>query len=646
MLLAICLTSLLLSASASPARAAWTPPVSVSVAGSAARAPQVAVDGDGNTTVVWESGTGSSRSIRSAFHPTGGPWDASFTRIPAGTDCFDPQLAVNPAGAAVVVAECTAGTASVHAAYRAAGGSWAGSIAVPGSGGGVDPRVAIDDDGHAVVVWESGSTVQSSYRPAAGPWGAAAQASPAGHVVRDPQVAISSTGNARAVWRHELNRNMTDPVVTVESVNRQDAGAWSATPAVLTSPATSTIPIAEGEPQISWNTVGGRTAVWANRTTPALAILENQWGSGAGGWGGDFADHSTSDGVRSVEEPQVALDDAGHAVAVWRGYDSGTGSFRTQAATTDFLSDDWSAPITLADVETGAADPEVAVNPAGDATVVWRTIGGEISAVSHPTGGPFSTATPISNASHTGFGDPEVTVNTSGDAIAAWAASGTTPTHIAVAIDDVTPPALSAISVPATVAKGANAAMTAAATDAWSAATLAWDFGDGSTGVGEAVDHAYATTGAKTVSVTATDSAGNSATQTREIVVTSRLSPLALQVTVPRQSWRKIKKSKGVSLRCTLDAVGTCKAKATVSRRAAKRLGLKVRRGATTLRVGSGRVAIDRADRPTKLKVKLTRKARAAIGEATRNVPLKLAVTGSAPDRGSASLTRKLKIRR
>ena len=92
--------------------------------------------------------------------------------------------------------------------------------------------------------------------------------------------------------------------------------------------------------------------------------------------------------------------------------------------------------------------------------------------------------------------------------------------RIAVSVDDLTPPVLSAISVPAGVEVGTAAAMSAAAADAWSPVTLGWDLGDGTTVAGDAISHTYAAAGTRTVTVTATDAAGNAATATREIVVT------------------------------------------------------------------------------------------------------------------------------
>ncbi len=647
------------------AGADWTAPLKVSAVDVSAGAPEVDVDDAGSVTVVWVSGAPG--SIRSAYRPAGGAWESSSERVHPIFDCHDPQLAVNPAGAAVAVADCGTGTATMRAAYRPAGGSWAASVVLPGSGSGSEPRVGLDDAGNAVVVWASAGTVQSAYRPAAGGWAGATQVSPAGDVTLEPQVAMSPTGAALAIWRHELDRSPTDPVVTVEVSIRHGGGPWSA-PSVRTPAATSTIPVAEYEPQVRWNRTGKRLAVWANRTTPERALLQKTYGtSDFGGWGGGTSlIQDASDGVTSVEAPQAALDGAGRAVAVWRSY-NGAG-FRTQASMTASPDGIWSAPVFLADVETGLAEPQVAVAPGGNAAAVWRTSSARISAATRPPGGAFLPATTISSGDSTGAAAPRVVMTTAGDAIAAWSESTMGPTRIAVSVDDVTPPVLSAIAVPAGVEAGAAAAMSAAAADAWSPVTVAWELGDGTTIAGEAISHTYAAAGTRTVTVTATDAAGNAAAATREIVVTQAPggagpvgghpggglpagggpapTPVTLGVTVPRQSWRAIRKAKAVKLRCTLDVAGGCKARATVTRSLAERLRLELDDRARTLRVGRGSVTIASGGRATRLEVALGRRVRRAIGRTRRRVALTLKVTGSAPGRASTTLTRRLTIRR
>lgn len=602
----------------------------------------MAVDSAANTTVVWESGSDPTRSIRSAYRPAGGPWEGSVPAI--SSNCFEPELAVTPAGAAVVLADCGTGTTSMRAAYRPAGGSWSSSVAIPGSGSGSDPRVDIDDAGNAVAVWQSGTEVQSAYRAAAGTWVDGGRVSPEGDVTLDPDLAISPTGRALAIWRHDLSTGT--PVITVEAA-RRDGAAWDP-PVELTPPVTSVGPVAVDPPQVTWNGTPSRYAVFANDVSANPPFLQSEWGAGdSESWGGDAIFQGTSDVSRSVEAPQVALDDQGRAVAVWRSVD-GSGAFRTQASTTGFLNDNWITPVTLGDTEAGASlAPTVAVDPAGNSTVVWRDLASNVFAVSRPPGGAFGPDVPIAT---TGFGPPQVTMHTAGDAIVAWQSSVSSPLRIEVAVNDVTPPALS-FDGPSSAQTGSPVAFGASASDVWSPpVALSWDFGDGTTSSGAAVSHTYASAGTRTVIVTATDAAGNTASRSREIAVSGPppggLGRVTLGVDVPKQSWKKIRKARAVKLLCTLDTIGTCEAEASVKSKVAKRLGLKVKGRAKTLRIGAGESRVAEAGGATTLRVKLNRAVRAAIAKADKSVPLSLTVTGSAPERTAATLKRKLKIRR
>jgi PKD domain len=563
------------------------------------------------------------------------------------------MLDVNPAGAAVVVADCKTGATAMRAASRTANGTWGSSSEIPGSGAGKEPRVALDDAGNAVAVWAAeSSAVQSSYKPVAGNWDAVPlQVSPVGDVALEPDVAISPTGRALAVWMHDR----ADPVVTVETQSRQGSGPWTGGLKVLTTPITSTTPVAvtgSGGPQVTMNS-GERISVWPQLVS-GLPVLRNAWGSGGdfGAWGEDAALHQASDGVSAVEAPQVALDEQGRAVAVWRAYKNPPGVFGVQAATTGFINGGWSSPTTLAESGgNGSTQPAVATDPAGDALIAWE-IGGIVSAVSRPAGTALAgPGVPISNLAHPGFLPPQVGMDANGDGVVTWSSPDSISTHIAVAVNDVTPPILSSISVPGSVEAGAAAAMSVAITDTWSPASIAWDFGDGATATGQAVSHSYSTAGTRTIIVTATDAVGNKKSETRSIQVSSppggkALRPkLVLSASVVKQSWKKIKRAKAIKLRCGLDATGTCAVKASVSAAVAKRIGLKAGKRAKTIGVGSGSAQVA-GGKIVPVKVKLTAKARAAIGAATKPVPIALAVTGSAAGRESATLSRKLKIKR
>ena len=115
----------------------------------------------------------------------------------------------------------------------------------------------------------------------------------------------------------------------------------------------------------------------------------------------------------------------------------------------------------------------------------------------------------------------------SGHAIVAWPAndgSGTQNERIFVSERDGTPPAVTGVSVPAQAVVQTRVAMAATVVDSQSAATVRWDFGDGSQATASAVTHAYGVAGAYLVTITAVDAFGNSTSETRVVTITSPAS--------------------------------------------------------------------------------------------------------------------------
>ncbi len=84
---------------------------------------------------------------------------------------------------------------------------------------------------------------------------------------------------------------------------------------------------------------------------------------------------------------------------------------------------------------------------------------------------------------------------------------------------DPVAPDLHELTVPDGGATGQTLALSARALDLWSPAAIAWSFGDGSGAAGAAVSHCYDTTGERTVTVTATDLAGNASSATRTLAI-------------------------------------------------------------------------------------------------------------------------------
>jgi len=80
----------------------WAKPTIIGISGLRLSAPQVAMDGEGNTTVVWEDITESSnhwRVLTTRHSP--GPWQ--FKQVLLCVDCSSPSLAVDKVGNAWIV---------------------------------------------------------------------------------------------------------------------------------------------------------------------------------------------------------------------------------------------------------------------------------------------------------------------------------------------------------------------------------------------------------------------------------------------------------------------------------------------------------------------------------------------------------------
>ncbi|MCF6376734.1 PKD domain-containing protein [Nocardioides KLBMP 9356] len=93
----------------------------------------------------------------------------------------------------------------------------------------------------------------------------------------------------------------------------------------------------------------------------------------------------------------------------------------------------------------------------------------------------------------------------------------------ASAVDDTTPPVVDSVTFqPTTPTVHSAIAFAATAHDTESGiASLTWTFGDGGSAVGPSVSHTYAQSGTMTVTVTAVDLAGNTATATAAVPVSA-----------------------------------------------------------------------------------------------------------------------------
>ena len=187
-----------------PVGGAWGPSAKVDPPSTEAQtAPRLAVDGAGNLFAVWRDARGSAPQTYFAYRPAGGAWSATQAISPTAEAQWDPFIAVNHRGEAVVAwGQGTGGLQDVWAAVRAPGGPFGAAqrlstqtVWYPW------PSAAMDDWGRAYALWAGGEQVLFALRPAGGPWSAPENILDVpGRGSYTARLAVDSAGNAHAVW--------------------------------------------------------------------------------------------------------------------------------------------------------------------------------------------------------------------------------------------------------------------------------------------------------------------------------------------------------------------------------------------------------------------------------------------------------------
>jgi len=247
----------------------------------------------------------------------------------------------------------------------------------------------------------------------------------------EAQVGADGNGNSLAVWQ-QLSADSS--AITLWASRYSPASGWS-DPEQIGGPGAGLADLLPrlavsrgGSAIVVWQQHDGqRTSMWANRLAPSS------------GWEGALLLETDDRGP--AFDPEVAIDAAGNAVAVWRQdiaapYPDPGAFFQVYAA--QYVPGvGWSAPGRVSDrgtpylgEETGVAyTSHVAVNDAGDVAVTWRVevtnTGSKVMArlASAGTWGPaafLDTCAPPTCGSILGF-TPRVGLDEAGNAIVVWA---------------------------------------------------------------------------------------------------------------------------------------------------------------------------------------------------------------------------------
>ena len=263
------------------------------------------------------------------------------------------------------VAACGLGMLFALPGAASASPAWVSTKALTGSGSSF-ASVAVDPVGDAVAVWVatdySKYWVEAASRPAGGQWGSPVTISPPGpeqyhcEYCSLPQVAMDASGKAYVAW------SWYDPVNGTRKIllkTRAANGVWGAVSSVL-----GTAPFAENA-RITANASGALAVVWTEYDAPRTVV--KAWFRPTSGL---FVPVQTISPLTTDSyHPQVAIDGAGKALAVWGETPDGTPANEVEQYSTRGTEGSCADAQNLSGA--GVYESDLAMDAAGDAVVAW-----------------------------------------------------------------------------------------------------------------------------------------------------------------------------------------------------------------------------------------------------------------------------------
>jgi len=328
-------------------------------------------------------------------------------------------------GAGVVLAQ------SASLTVTAAPLAWqtAAPIETDDTGNAQMPRLAVNAAGEAVAVWMQpgggfGISIWANRYTPAGGWGTAQRISGGIEVPQEAQVAIDADGNATAVWQQRNDAGTNTDVWT----NRYTAGSGWGTPVLIE---TGSGPA--GGPQVGVDASGSVIAVWAQQVGGRASIVAARYVAGSG-WGTPMT--IENDDKSSISVPQIAVDGAGNAVVVWAWVvDTGGFNFVYNISANRYVpGTGWGTAVPI-DSNTMTPDPmpQVALDGAGNAIAVWHRRDGSVDSVAtnrYTVGAGWGSATLLETDPAITSRNARVAADGAGNAIAVWEQYGGAITNV------------------------------------------------------------------------------------------------------------------------------------------------------------------------------------------------------------------------
>ena len=326
------------------------------------------------------------------------------------------QVAYDRQGNAIAVWSQTDGaTNNIYVnRYNGTTGTWGGAqLLESGSGSADNPQVAIDNQGNAMAVWTQSDGVTNNiyarrFTIATGTWGIAQLIESGVGYADSPQVGVDNQGNAMAVWAQ--NDGVTNNIYA----NRYNVatGTWGTAQLIETG-----IGYAAGQ-RIAVDTLGNAMAVWSQADGATTNLYANRYNVATGTWG---TAQLIETGIGYPFGQQIAVDNAGNAMAVWSQVDGST--INLYANRYNVVTGTWGTAQLIESGGDAANSVQIAIDAQGNAIAVWTQSDGYSYSLYANRYNVTTGAWGVAQLLETGGGNtgsPQIAIDKYGNAVAVW----------------------------------------------------------------------------------------------------------------------------------------------------------------------------------------------------------------------------------
>ena len=301
----------------------------------------------------------------------------------------------------------------------------------PGTPSPSSPRIAVDPSGNVMAVWmQSDGNAQSIYAnkyTAGAGWGTATLLETSDMPASSPQIVADSMGNFLAVWAQAWKtvNGERDGIYA----NRYVAGTGWGT-AVTVYADTTNGDVSANPPQIAADPNGNAVAVWSvyDWSWNHDSVRASRYVAGTG-W--STVSNLSTEAVRSATGPQVAVDPSGNAIVVWSQASDSNNSVQGVQALRYASGTGWeTTPVLIESAAVASANSgvgaQIGFDPRGNAIAVWQQPGqpgiyANRYVVGTGWGIPATLADPGTTSYDVGV---QLAVDKNGNAVAVWNQNG------------------------------------------------------------------------------------------------------------------------------------------------------------------------------------------------------------------------------